>query len=116
MSNTFKQTAAQTLCIHRHLPGTSCLRQSFRQKQWQTGLTFGQTVQEGSPSAPESASREASSDGLVPSKCVWAQTALPVRKRGLHKVEAVIGRYMGRKRAGTGAANLPVSQHRCSLL
>ncbi|KAL0019029.1 hypothetical protein WJX77_004005 [Trebouxia sp. C0004] len=67
--------AGQTLFIHRHL-------------------------QEGSPSAPEPASREASSDGLVPSKYMWAQSALPASKRGLHKFEVVISRYMGRKRAG----------------
>lgn len=82
------------------------------------GLTFGQTVQEGSLSAPESAWREANSDGVVPSQFIWAY-ALPVRSRGLHKLEVVISRYMGRKRAGTacaGAADLQVPQHRCSVL
>ncbi|KAL0019028.1 hypothetical protein WJX77_004005 [Trebouxia sp. C0004] len=92
--------AGQTLFIHRHL-------------------------QEGSPSAPEPASREASSDGLVPSKYMWAQSALPASKRGLHKFEVVISRYMGRKRAGfrgrshhhgpRKTASASTSDRRCSF-
>ena len=78
MSTAFEKSAFQTLCIYRHLQGTSCSRQSFRQKQWQTGLTFGQTTQEGFLSAPKSASREASSEELVFPKCAWALIALPV--------------------------------------